>query len=75
METIRKNGIAQWLLEQEKQWQCPNCRTSFAWYSTKCGACSEDLRRSAFKFTFFQSALLKLGIRLASLKELNCMDL
>jgi predicted RNA-binding Zn-ribbon protein involved in translation (DUF1610 family) len=69
METIRKNGVAQWLLEQEKQWQCPDCRTSFAWYSTKCRTCGKDLRVNAFKFTFVQSALLKLGIRLASLKK------
>ncbi len=69
METIRKNNVAQWLLEQEKQWQCPDCRTSFAWYSTKCGACGKDLRGKAYKFTFVQSALLKLGIRLASLKK------
>lgn len=69
METIRKNGVDQWLSAQELLWQCPDCRTSFAWYSTKCGACGRDLRKSTFKFTFIQSAILKFGIRLASFKK------
>jgi predicted RNA-binding Zn-ribbon protein involved in translation (DUF1610 family) len=69
METIGKNGVAQWLGEQEKQWQCPDCGAGFAWYSKKCGACGKDLRGKAYKFTFVQSALLKLGIRLTSLKK------
>lgn len=69
LDAIKSKGVDWWLSEQEKQWQCPECRTSFAWYTTTCGTCGKDLRKSTFTFTFLQSALLKLGLRLASLKK------
>lgn len=69
MESIKKAGVDQWLAEQEEQWQCPECRTGFAWYADRCQSCGSNLTSSTFKFSFIQSALVKLGIRLSSPRQ------
>ncbi len=43
--TIKKVGVNQWLAEQEKQWKCPECQTSFSWYATNCTTCGKDLEK------------------------------
>ncbi|WP_432403137.1 DUF3795 domain-containing protein [Wukongibacter sp. M2B1] len=63
LNTIKKAGVDQWLKEQEKRWHCPECQTIFSWYSSKCNNCGKDLRKNAFKFTWFNGFLLKIGFR------------
>lgn len=43
LATINKIGVKPWLEEQEKQWQCPECRTCSSWYMTTCTQCRKDL--------------------------------
>ena len=62
METIKKSGVAYWLSEQEKKWKCPNCDTSFSWYTYKCKNCGNDLKRYSFRFSFLQSLIMKSAI-------------
>jgi hypothetical protein len=69
MESIRNVGITQWLSEQERKWRCPDCKTGFSWYTRKCRNCGKDLREFTFKFSFLQSAILKLGIYLLPGKQ------
>lgn len=45
LKTIKCVGVAQWLVEQEKLWKCPECNTSFAWYTLKCINCGADLEK------------------------------
>ncbi len=65
MEMIRKVGVAKWLSEQEDIWKCPNCNTSYSWYTKKCKNCGEDLKNTSFQFSFFKAMILKLGIYLS----------
>jgi len=69
METITKAGITRWLAEQENMWKCPGCKTGFSWYTGKCQNCGKDLKEFTFKFSFWQSTILKLGIYLFSEKQ------
>ncbi len=41
---IREKGLGEWLGEQEKRWQCPNCNTAFSWYDSKCPACGGKVK-------------------------------
>lgn len=69
LEAIQRTGVEQWLREQEKRWQCPDCQTSFAWYSGACRTCGKKLTGLSYKFSPLKALILKLGIRLASLKK------
>lgn len=40
---IRSVGVVQWLAEQEHQWRCPQCHSSFSWYRATCTSCGKDL--------------------------------
>ena len=71
LETISNIGVENWLKEQEKEWACPNCQTSFSWYSTTCTTCDNDLKERTYKFTWIRSMLLKLGLYLYSRKQQN----
>lgn len=66
MEKIKKDGVDRWLSEQESRWKCPGCNTGFSWYSDRCGNCGRDLTKSAYKFSFIKSLILKAGIYLSS---------
>ncbi|MBP7735373.1 MAG: DUF3795 domain-containing protein [Spirochaetes bacterium] len=67
LESIKKNGVNRWLSEQDQYWKCPECHTGFAWYSSTCANCGHDLKKSAWRFNFIRSGLMKLGLRLSSL--------
>lgn len=41
--TIKNVGVNLWLVEQDKQWKCPECQTSFSWYSPNCTKCGKEL--------------------------------
>ena len=41
---IKEHGVEHWLVEQEKKWQCPQCESSFAWYTEECRNCGKNLR-------------------------------
>jgi predicted amidophosphoribosyltransferase len=41
--TIQEKGVAIWLQQQEALWNCPQCRTSFTWYSKICPKCGNEL--------------------------------
>lgn len=69
LETIQKVGVGEWLEQQKKRWACPECNTSFAWYSPACSTCGKKLKGLSYRFTLFSAFLLKLGIRLASLRK------
>lgn len=69
LEAIQKAGVRRWLAEQEKRWECPQCHTSFAWYSSKCRTCGKNLAGLSCKFSLAKALILKLGIRLASLRK------
>lgn len=43
--TIKNIGVNPWLSEQEKQWKCPECQTSFSWYTPNCTNCGKDLEK------------------------------
>lgn len=43
MNAIAKRGIDAWLAQQEKQWQCPDCKTGYSWYAQTCSKCGKDL--------------------------------
>jgi hypothetical protein len=45
MLTIKEKGTEYWLMEQKKNWQCPNCGEPFSWYKEKCSRCGRDLRQ------------------------------
>jgi len=42
LETIRDQGIAQLLLEQQKQWQCPRCGGTISCHNGICYNCELD---------------------------------
>ncbi len=43
LEMIQKSGVENWLIEQEKRWRCPECKTVFAWYEQECDHCGAKL--------------------------------
>jgi len=43
--TIKSQGVRQWLLDQEKIWQCPDCGTGFSWYAPACSQCGKILEK------------------------------
>jgi predicted RNA-binding Zn-ribbon protein involved in translation (DUF1610 family) len=63
METVRNTGMEAWLSEQKKRWACPECGTAFSWYTGRCRSCGLSLKKKAYSFTFLQSIILKLAIR------------
>ena len=69
MEIIQSKGVGQWLAEQESKCKCPDCQTSFSWYSGKCKNCGTDLRKYTYKFSFLKAAILKTGIRYLPFKQ------
>ncbi|HOD15169.1 MAG TPA: DUF3795 domain-containing protein [Spirochaetota bacterium] len=69
LEFIKKNGVQAWLADQEKKWQCPDCSTSFSWYTPKCENCGKDLKGKSKSFSLFKSSLMKLSIYLAPNKK------
>jgi len=62
MVAINKVGIAQWLSEQEKKWECPNCHTGFSWYTKRCKKCEEDLKDNSLKLPVLKLLIMKIGI-------------
>lgn len=70
LKTIKEKGVDFWLAEQEKRWQCPECGTNFAWYSTHCRNCGKKIGENAFKFTWVNALLFKMGFRYGS-RDLN----
>ena len=66
MVTIQAVGVDQWLSNQQNRWKCPQCKTSFSWYSDKCNSCGTNLRKYTYRFSFIQFLLLRFGIYLAS---------
>ncbi|NLO39258.1 MAG: DUF3795 domain-containing protein [Ruminiclostridium sp.] len=59
LESIKKNGTEKWLADQEKRWQCPQCRAGISWYTSKCSQCGTSLKSKAYRFTWMQSVMLK----------------
>ncbi len=45
LETIRRDGLARWLAEQETRWRCA-CGRKFEYYQANCPACGRKLRDS-----------------------------
>jgi hypothetical protein len=66
LESIKKTGVNRWLTEQEKKWECPECRTGFAWYSSKCGNCGHDLKQYTSRFNIVRSGLMRLCLQVSS---------
>ena len=42
-ERIRCVGLAEWLVEQDRRWRCPQCGTLFSWYRATCPQCGREL--------------------------------
>lgn len=42
IEEIREKGPEEWLMTQEKRWEC-SCGTKFSWYETVCQNCGTSL--------------------------------
>jgi hypothetical protein len=43
LERIKEIGVARWLVEQERIWQCPDCGLNSSWYAGTCSQCGRDL--------------------------------
>ncbi|MBN1591914.1 MAG: DUF3795 domain-containing protein [Candidatus Coatesbacteria bacterium] len=43
LDTIKEEGVAEWLVRQKKRWSCPECGESFTWYESQCEACGATL--------------------------------
>lgn len=43
LDRIKTAGTDQWLAEQAKAWQCPDCGTGFSWYASVCSGCGREL--------------------------------
>jgi hypothetical protein len=41
METIRRDGLAQWLEVQDRRWRCPSCGASHSWWDETCPQCRQ----------------------------------
>ncbi len=46
LNAIRRQGIQQWLADQETRWKCPGCGRKFEYYQTNCPQCGRHLRDS-----------------------------
>lgn len=40
---IKEYGVKRWLVEQKEKWECPQCRSPFAWYTQECRDCGKNL--------------------------------
>ena len=40
---IAQYGMAEWLIQQEQHWKCPQCGTSVTWYQRQCEECGTAL--------------------------------
>ena len=41
LEFIRKNGLDDFLAEQERTWSCPECGSRLSWYQRQCPFCGK----------------------------------
>jgi len=57
LETIRRDGIDQWLDEQKKRWLCPDCGTPFSWYASACNKCGHSLELKAYTLSRWKKLL------------------
>ena len=39
LDVIRKQGIENWMREQDQRWRCTECGTRFTWYDETCKSC------------------------------------
>jgi hypothetical protein len=69
LDAINEIGVDRWIEDQEKQWKCPQCNTSFSWYADKCNSCGADLTEYSFKFSKLKSLVMQIGFRLSSIEK------
>lgn len=41
MESVRRNGLSQWLEMQERRWSCTNCGAAHSWWDEICPECGQ----------------------------------
>ena len=41
--TIKEEGVQNWLKQQKERWSCSNCGNAFSWYEEKCTLCRASL--------------------------------
>lgn len=46
LSSIKENGLAKWLEEQEKRWSCSACGEKISWYEENCLKCGNLIRSS-----------------------------
>ena len=53
------DGIDHWLDVQKKHWSCPDCGTSFSWYTTACSKCGRSLASKAHNLSGWKRLLCR----------------
>lgn len=65
LEQIKRIGMADWFVRQEKRWLCPECGEPFSWYSSACGSCGNTLKRRAYTLRGYRKLLCRLMLPIA----------
>ena len=43
LHRIKEIGIEAWVEEQQRLWQCPDCKARTQWYQGRCDKCGKEL--------------------------------
>jgi hypothetical protein len=65
LKNIKFDGVDHWLDVQEKRWSCPDCGTSFSWYSTACYNCGFSLASKAHQLSGWRKRLCRFMLTVA----------
>lgn len=48
LKKMKEMGVQEWVIYEEKRWQCPRCGLPLSWYDTECAGCGEPRSRDLF---------------------------
>jgi rubrerythrin len=42
LQSLKRNGVQEWLNQQERRWKCSKCGRKVYWYSESCPDCGTE---------------------------------